>query len=113
MCTGYVSIIDKKTIELPKRSTIEDARTAFGRAMRQQRIQDENGYEIVGTTSPIWKCSRNCKLGLEFAYDREEEIKIAATSTKKFAAQVVGNTWKTFKVLSSADHLIETFTIKR
>jgi hypothetical protein len=77
-CRGYLSS-EKRAVELPKGSNLEDARRAFGRPMRQTRILDEDGYEL-DAASPVWKYSKNCNISLTFAFDKKTELDIAVDS---------------------------------
>ena len=63
-CRGHVST-EKKTVELPSGSTLEDARAKFGRHMRQQHIMDADGYQLE-PSSEIWKYSKDCNISLVF-----------------------------------------------
>jgi hypothetical protein len=72
-CKGYLDT-DKRHVQLEKGSTVGDARAAFGRPMRQQKVTDEDAYRI-SEKDPIAKHSRDCRISLVFAYDKNEEYR--------------------------------------
>ncbi len=90
-CRGYLSS-DKRAVELPSGSTLEDARRAFGRTMRQTRILDEDGYEL-DAASPVWRYSKNCNISLTFEYKKPLDI---ASSWDPFAAKPASPSWNPF-----------------
>ena len=65
-CQGVFN--QRKAVDLPPGSTLEDARVKFGRPMCQQKICDEDGYELE-PSSPVWKYSKDCNISLMFQYD--------------------------------------------
>eukprot|EP00959_Pyramimonas_sp_CCMP1952_P103169 2157732-Pyramimonas_sp.AAC.1 len=73
MCKGYLSN-DKRYSLLERGSTIADARAAFGRPIRQQRVTDEDGY-AVNLEDLISQHSQGCRVSLLFSYDKTAEIK--------------------------------------
>ena len=85
-CQGYLGNEQKK-IALLSHDTVEEARIQFGRAMRQQKILDEEGYEL-DPQSLLWQHTKNCHVNLVFAYSREAEFQLA----RQNATKVVENT---------------------
>merc|ERR1712176_321950 len=79
VCEGYIGD-EKVRKELPKHCTVSEARSSFGRVMRQQTAKDENGYAVNGNKK-LWELSNQCKLKLSFAYgaatEQEEAIRLA------------------------------------
>ena len=95
-CRGYVHS-QKKAVDLPPDSTLEDARLKFGRRMRQQKILDEDGYELDANW-PVWRYSKDCNISLVFAYDTGEELDHAAIAVREKAASAqnaFGTLWGT------------------
>mmetsp|Transcript_9890 Transcript_9890/g.16977 ORF Transcript_9890/g.16977 Transcript_9890/m.16977 type:complete len:135 (-) Transcript_9890:317-721(-) len=81
-CKGYLDT-DKRHVQLEKGSTVGDARAAFGRPMRQQKVTDEDAYRI-SEKDPIAKHSRDCRISLVFAYDKNEEKETLKEEYRRF-----------------------------
>ena len=80
-CKGYLTS-DKRAVELPSGSTLDDARSHFGRDMRQTIILDEDGYKL-DASSPLWRYSKNCNISLVFVYDKKTEAELAREWVRK------------------------------
>ena len=78
-CRGHLTS-DQILKTLPRGSTAEDARKAFGRPMRQQKIMEEGGHR-VDPNEPLFNLSKECKLSLVFAYTRDGELDAARKTT--------------------------------
>ena len=94
-CKGYI-FNEQKRVDLHPYDTVEDAKIAFGRSMRQQKILDEEGYEL-DPTSQLWQHSRNCNVSLVFGYSPRKEMvnladqtKVVITKTTSIATNSVG-----------------------
>eukprot|EP00957_Ditylum_brightwellii_P180101 13719155-Ditylum_brightwellii.AAC.1 len=74
-CKGYLST-EKKVVDLPSGSTLKNTRDKFGRPMRQQKIVDEDGYEL-DATAPISNYSKGCNISIAFTYATGKEVEAA------------------------------------
>ena len=83
VCKGYLGS-EQKMATMHPNNTLLQARESFGRPMRQQKILDEEGYEL-DTSSPLWRFSRDCNLSILFAYSQAKNIEDTLNATKAVA----------------------------
>jgi len=90
-CQGHLST-EKRSVILPKNSTLQDAKDAFGRTMRQTKICDEEFHEINNPLEPIWERSTDCNISLIFQYKADEERKLGTRATEAMIRDSVRST---------------------
>ena len=71
LCSGLLTS-EKKIAFLGPESTVNDARTAYGRPMRQAVIVDADGYQL-NPGDYLWQHSKNCSISLVFKDDLVKE----------------------------------------
>ena len=67
LCSGLLTS-EKKIAFLGPGSKVNDAKTAFGREMRQALIVDADGYQL-DPGDYLWQHSKNCSVSLIFKDD--------------------------------------------
>ena len=72
-CVGHFRSGDTKRVQLAPSATIENAREAFGRNMKQEVVLDERNFEIDSKLhrEPLATFSSGCKLNLNFTYKHQ------------------------------------------